>query len=704
MLIVRILATLFFFGVFFIPKVYSEGSAENVAIEEIIVTANFRNQELLTTPSSVSVISGQSASKRGAQHLEQLLGMVPNVNFSAGASRGKFVQIRGIGERSQFKDPLESSVGLILDGIDLSGLGLASTLSDLQQVEFLRGPQGTVFGSSAMAGLILLKGNETTDSFSGNVSAGIGNYGGWHSGLTFSGPLTEGLRGRVSAHQFRGNGYTANRYFTRNDTNGFNEFTFRAKLDWQLGNISNLSLNYLIVDANNGYDAFSLENNRETASDEPGHDRQKTHALGAQFSRLFKNVRIDLNGFWEKTDLAYGFDWDWSNFEEVFWKGSEDNIRDRDSFGFDVKLLSDGPSRINWLIGARLYHRDVDLNSSEYCCGYGEAPFFFNSHLNSKRAAVFGQIDMAINDKWSMSLGGRWERYDDEYRDSGGVEASPKGDLWGLSYSIEFVPTDMVLVYGSISRGFKPGGINGQAVAGATLTINQEIVDFLEERLTFNSEALINYEVGVKGYFFDSRLTASVSAFMMDRKKMQAKAWVLFPPSNWQSYIDNVDGGENLGAEFSIIWDISERLSLEANLGYLDTKLGDLIVQDIDTGFPIEQDGREQAHAPRYQFSFSAEYKLTTNYLISASLEGKDAYYFSNSHNIRSQSYELFHATLQYRSDPLVVTLWGRNILNTDYFVRGFYFGNNPANNFENESYTQLGEPRTYGITMKYQF
>ena len=92
--------------------------SDGALIEEVVVTASFRDEALAVAPMSVSVVSGEAILKRGAQHLEQLLNMTPNVNYAAGASRGRFLQVRGVGERSQFKDPLDPSVGLVVDGID----------------------------------------------------------------------------------------------------------------------------------------------------------------------------------------------------------------------------------------------------------------------------------------------------------------------------------------------------------------------------------------------------------------------------------------------------------------------------------------------------------------------------------------------------------------------------------------------------------
>ncbi|NJN50796.1 MAG: TonB-dependent receptor plug domain-containing protein [Gammaproteobacteria bacterium] len=132
----------------------SYSHAAQPVIEEVVVRGELRAAELTTVPASISVISAQTIARRHAQHLENLLGIVPNVNFAAGASRGRYLQIRGIGETGQFIEPLNSAVGIIIDHVDFSGIGAVTTLYGADQVEIFRGPQGTLYGANALAGLI----------------------------------------------------------------------------------------------------------------------------------------------------------------------------------------------------------------------------------------------------------------------------------------------------------------------------------------------------------------------------------------------------------------------------------------------------------------------------------------------------------------------------------------------------------------------
>ncbi len=677
-------------------------------IEEIIVTATLRDTELTELPMSVTVLTEKDIQTREAQHFDQLLNMTPNVNFSAGASRGRFVQIRGIGERSQFKDPLDSSIGLVIDGVDFSGIGLAGALFDVRQIEILRGPQGTAFGSNAMGGLMLLETNNPSDVFQGNVLLGAGNYSSYEGGAVISGPITDALSGRLAIHQFVSNGFIENSFLDRDNTNDFDEHTLRGKLRWQAGDATRIDVFASYYDTNNGYDAFSLENSRRTRSDEPGHDRQQSNSFSIAVSHEADLFVFDGRLFLESSDLGYGFDWDWSNVPRSGIRGGENNKRQRDSIGFDIRISSKGDARIadrtGWIVGLYRYERDVELFYDDHWeDSWGFYPSSFNSDFSTQRLAAYGQFDRPLSEQLHLTIGARWETYDDAYHDSAGVTAAPEDDLWGGRISLEYLLNDLML-YGTLSRGYKTGGINGQASAGADAEANPEIAGFLEQRLSFRSETLISYEVGLRRSH--GELTWSLSLFHMKRDDMQAKAWILFPPAEWKSYLDNVENGSNQGIEFSFSFRASDRLTLDAGLGLLKAKLGDLTVQDIDSfpPTPVDQSSRDQAHAPDHQFFIAANYLITPSFSLNIQVEGKDCFFFSNGHDIKSDSFSLTHATLRYQFEQYNLALWARNLFNEDYKVRGFYFANNPLNGWINEPYFQFGEPRTFGLTARVNF
>ena len=165
-------------------------------LEEIIVTAALQSDD--GKRSAVTILDRAFIKHRSAQHIEDLLSAAPNVNVASGASRGRFFQIRGIGERSQFVEPVNASVALLLDGIDLTGIGGVATTWDLQQVEVLRGPQGTLFGANALAGLISLQSTPPDSTQDRHVEAGVESYAGRRFGLAIGGELTPHWSGRLA--------------------------------------------------------------------------------------------------------------------------------------------------------------------------------------------------------------------------------------------------------------------------------------------------------------------------------------------------------------------------------------------------------------------------------------------------------------------------------------------------------------------------
>ena len=280
----------------------------NTALEEVTVTATLLNAGV--APVSATVLTEHIQSRRGAAHLEDVITLAPNVAASSGASRSRFFQIRGIGERSQFVEPVNPSVGILLDGIDLSGAGGALTLFDVQQVEVLRGPQGTLMGANALAGLIAVQSNGV-DSDALDISVGMENKGGYRLGARWDGNLTNTMSGRVAVQQYESNGYVDNDYLNRSDTNSREELTARGTFNWTRDTHTiEAAAYYTRVD--NGYDAFSLDNTRATLSDKPGEDDLTLKAGRLNWQSTLMGLDSTLQLSHASTDTAYSYDEDWS--------------------------------------------------------------------------------------------------------------------------------------------------------------------------------------------------------------------------------------------------------------------------------------------------------------------------------------------------------------------------------------------------------
>ena len=319
----------------------SESIALLDAIEEVVVTAEFRNVAVNQVPGSVPLLVPEDRADV-ANHLEEVLGGAVNVNLASGASRARFVQMRGIGERGQFAEPLNSSVALLIDGVDFSGLGTAATLFDVSQVEVLRGPQGTLYGANALAGLINVVTPASAAQWQRMMRFDAGNYGALGFGGVISGPLSSDVGLRLSAQQYSDDGFIKNQYLRRDDTDNHDETTLRLKLDGR-NDVVDWQLSAGVIDIANGYDAFSLDNDRQTRSDQPGVDEQSSQFLSARIEtkQLQQGTLVAALGF-VSSDVVYGYDEDWTydGFHPYGYSSTDYYDRDVETTTADMRWVS----------------------------------------------------------------------------------------------------------------------------------------------------------------------------------------------------------------------------------------------------------------------------------------------------------------------------------------------------------------------------
>ncbi|MDB4426641.1 TonB-dependent receptor [Porticoccaceae bacterium] len=667
-------------------------------IDEIIVTSDFRDSTLLQTPASVTVIDSAAIAQRQARHLEQVLNLAPNVNFSSGASRGRFIQIRGIGERSQFIEPLNPSVGTLVDGIDFTGIAGAATTMDIAQIEILRGPQGTLYGANALAGLINVRSNQPSEQLQGNMQVSVGDYGTGTVSAAVGGPISESLGYRVAVQQHSSDGYIENDFLKRDDTNNIDELSLRTILYWQASDDLDLKLTLFHVDADNGYDGFSLDNTRHTLSDTPGHDRHKATAAAVE-SRWqgAENFQLVSLLSFADNDLEYGYDEDWA-FPDICtgqpcegWEyNSADNYsRQRDNASVDIKLVSEPKARIlngssGWVVG--MYWRDQDEQLlREYTYAGGD----FTSDFDTTNKALYAQLDTELSESLTLVSGLRVENRDAYYSDSDSVAHSVGESLWGGRLALQYQITADQMIYGLVSRGYKAGGVNSDPA-------------LVSEDREFDTELMWNFEAGLKGRWLEDRLQAQVAAFYQKRDDIQIKQSLVQSrvDSNavdFTDYFGNAASGANYGIEVEFNWMASESLTWFGSLGLLSA--------DYDIPKSEDLDSRQQAHAPDYQFALGGSHQISDTLSISVDVEGKDKFYLSSSHNEQTQAYELVNARINYFLNGWDLSLWGRNLTNKDVIVRGFGgFGNDPRKFYATEAYYQFGEPRMFGVSGQYDF
>ena len=664
-----------------------------VDVPAVITSADFRPSTAVETPVSLTEINRETIEARSAQHLEEVLNLAPNVNVSSGASRGQYYQIRGIGERSQFNAPLNPSVGLSIDGIDFSRTGGAATLFDVESVEVLRGPQGTKFGTNGLAGTIAIRSTEPTKDFNMHVETGLANYNTRNLGIAAGGTIVEDkLLGRASIYTHKSDGYMDNDFLDKDDTQDQDELTFRGKLKLLVTNDLTIDANYMHLNINNGYDAFTLDNSRNSLSDQPGKDKQKTDAVGVKANwQASDAVIIQTEATALNSEIVYSYDADWG-FPGQFAAGlfpyaaTERFDRERDNYSFEVRALSDKAGRIfgdttDWTIG--LFHLNQD-EAFLYTSDFISAPL--DGDYDTKNTAIYGQLDTHFTDKLTFITGLRVERFDADYDDTNAVNIKTNDTMVGGKLGLNYQVNKAQLLYTSLSRGYKSGGVNN----GSTLPANQR---------EFDTEYNITLEVGVKSSWLSDRLKTTLAMFYTDRRDPQVKNSISSGVGQFIDFTGNASNATHKGAEASLDWFVTDKFRLLGSLGILDAEFDNHSVQGVSFN------GRQVAHAPDYTYSLGAELYPTSAWTIRANVEGKDNFYFSDSHDAKSKSYDIVNASADYRHNKnWKVSIWAKNLFDKDYATRGFFFGNNPAKGYIAETFTQLGQPRVGGMTVTYDY
>jgi len=673
-------------------------------LEVITVQGDFRQHDLQKTPASLSVLTEQDIAQRNAQNLEELVAIAPNVNFASGSQRARYYQIRGIGERSQFQEPINPSVGLIIDDIDFSGIGSIASMFDVSQTEIFRGPQGTRFGASAMAGLINITTNAPTDEFEGKIQLKAGNYNSYGASIVLSGPASEQVNYRLGVEQYNSDGFIENTFLKRNDTNNRDELTARGKLTITATDELTIDLTTFYFDFDNGYDAFSLDNNRKTMSDEPGFDTQKTTALASKFTYTGISVHdLIVTLTYADSDLGYGYDEDWAyvgisapeniqNQDFAYWEYSSTDhyFRNKTTFTGDMRAVSKPNSNIfngttAWVAGVYYKNDDADLSRQ-----YTYLESVFSSTFNTDTYALYAQFDSQLTPQLSLTSGLRLEKRRANYYNTDFFDDSFTDNMIGGKLVLAYQQSNDSLWYGQINRGYKAGGANTDG-------------SLSNEFRTFSPEYVWNYEAGYKVNLLDNQAYVRAAIFYMDRSNVQAKISKTIPHNNGSSefiiYIDNATSGINKGIELESAWQVNDIVEVYGSLGVLKTKFGHFINADGK-----DLTGRAQAHAPTYQVNLGLNIQPSENWLVNVSFDGKDDFYFSVSHDEKSKKVELFNASITYLQDNWQLKVWSRNVFDRDYATRGFYFGNDPRDGYSAKQYTQLAEPMVFGATFDYQF
>lgn len=712
--------------------------SQSLVLDEIIVSAQKRDQNLQSVPLSITAFSGEAVSRLGFRNSVDIAAQTPGLKIGTPVGEGNnpSITLRGVG-LNDFNDNNEGPVAVYIDDVYMASLaGQTFQLFDLDRVEVLRGPQGTLYGRNSTGGLIHFVSRRPTRELEGYVEAGYGDYNDVRLEGAVSGPLGGNLQGRLSASFQDRDGYVENR--AGPDRSAADSIALRAMLnadlsdDWSALLIGHWSKSNpiapgiqsqgtaMLPDGSPCSDASAVAGLCADAfgyRDDDGdpfagayntngelYIRNAGGALHVKGS-LAEAINLTSIASYEKLD---------KRFEEDTDAGPLDLLRPQfkvDSEQFSQELRLDGVSgRLAWVAGAYYFWQDLSM-PQDLIFGADLDPTFYLETLaeqKTKSWAAFGQADIALSDLFTLVAGIRYtderKTYDYIQIDRlGGVAMTPpgtvlfdfdrasvgdlaifdKGVVSGKA-GLNFTPAEDTLLYASVSRGFKSGGFNAGFTSAPPASIG------------YSDEQLTAYEAGFKTTL-NGRLRVNGAAFYYDYKDLQALTF-----DGVASFIANADSASVKGGELEVQANPVEGLDIQFGLSYIDAK-----ADSIDTPQGILLD-RRLPLAPkfsangliRYDFDLGNAGVLTPQ--IDASYQSAVYFDVANQPVSRQDAYAVWNASLSYRPEGLPnleARAWIKNAFEKEYAVYTFDF--TPLFGFNQKFF---GPPRTFGISLRYSY
>lgn len=699
------------------------------AIEEITVMARKREESMQDVPLAVSAVTGDTIEKAFLADSTALAQFAPNVVFDkveAGTPSGGAFSIRGISYQDVEKG-FDPTVLLTIDGIAI-GTGTANVMNllDIESIEILRGPQGTLFGKNAVGGIINVRRKKPEfDTTFGKLRMTAGNYGtnNVEGFVNFGGEKTAL---KLNASRYDHDGYWDNLTTGREDGER-TEGTLDADFRWQPTDTLDIRLKGGYTDvsgtANPTLDISgpsslwcTLLGQCSSAPGEPvSGDRQKgvTEFLETDLNYEQHSFIFDMN--WQLAEdysLTYIFGWMDSEDDTYFdfdgtaldlyraYKPTEYTQRSH-----ELRLTHDDDV-FSWQAG--LYYWNADSFSFNQATVFGTSLLFDRAWASSTSYSVFAESDFRITEKLILTTGFRYieeKKEIEKYVDDGiGGVTIPEGSTGertdddviyrlGLRYAF----SDDLMTYVTYSTGFRSGGFSPRANTLDVLGKGQA------------PETLHNFEVGLKSEWFENRFQLNGALFSMTYEDMQIETNIPGGPSGQQQGFDNIGEATINGLELDFVALLTENWTLSGNAGWLDAKYDKFFTDLYGTGTPADFTDLDLRRAPKFSYSLTSTYTVP---LSSGDLSFRAGYnwrddYEGTLNNHPGTAIEAFglldiSATYDHHKN-WSVSLFARNLTDEDAYSHTFAV--TPA--ADGSSFWVFATPRmprTYGIELAYSF
>lgn len=705
-----------------------EAEARTRGLDEIIVTAQRRSQNINEVGITIAAFDSDAIRDLGMQTAIDVASHTSNFSVNTLITNVPNFTIRGVGV-NDYAINQATSVGVYVDDVFLSSPALLLfQMFDTERVEVLKGPQGTLYGRNTTGGAVVFVSKTPTDTPQGSAAVEIGNYGYYAIDAALSGPLGDGLSGRIAVNSTQSDGFQES-LVTGNDHGGLDRVSARVILDWRPTDDLLLRLNL-----RTGRDKSSLNSlttpgvgssttSGGTIDSIDGVPYRDSESTGASLIAEWQLPSVKLTSV-TSYDHLDRFEFGDTDGLEIDGRIDQVLVSDIKQFTQELRVNSAGSGPLTWVAGLYYGEDEIDDSTVYQVTGAGFPPFVFgvqspyaaldslgNTYLQkSESRAVFGQAEWSFAERWTVTGGLRYTEETKELNDvttpwvdePGPGESGPvrrgllfppesfSEDFSAVSgkVGLDFRMNEDALLYASISKGFKSGGFQGTLVFSPANII------------PFDEETVLAYEVGTKLTMADGRLQINGAAFFYDYENLQAQGTIPGGAGGVENLfaLQNIGDAEVLGVELDIQAAPTDRLTFGLGVGYLDAEIVDPFIAEV-------QPGGRPAMSPTWDLNGQARFVFLENTSATWFVQGDFQYqgevFFDiyETPFLRESSYTLYNAAIGVESagKRWRATVWGRNLADTEYRVGGFTGGvAGPVQAF--------GAPRTYGVSFSYRF
>ena len=733
------------------------GTAAHAQLDEIVVTAQKREQSIQDVPIAVTAIDQNYIESRNITSIKSLSSLAPNVKIenTPGNTSAAQISIRG-GVTINPALTWESTVGLYLNGSYIGKTqGSVFDVSDIERVEVLRGPQGTLYGRNTLAGAVNIITAKPTGEFGGKLKVGFGNYDSKMAKASVNLGQIGPIKAKVSGLIEKRDGFVKaveNPFpsvFTAGPLNGQQEYESLDKKSAMLALSADLTPK-LTLDYTFDYSeadqepAFSqivgVSQNNIFDPNSPAYafggaffpldlyvnaDRQFTGTTDSP--NIFEMSKVQGHNLTATYDAGFGEVKSITSLRKMTWDDGLDldgsplplahtmRLSDYDSFSQEIQLTGSA-DRLNYVVGAYYFKDDGFTNNPQTFFG-GASVFDSRAGFETDAKAVYGQLDYNITEDLSVTGGLRYTEEEKTIDRANiavvfmnlppntpfvpeGTRGKAKFDDLSPHVGINYAASDNVNLYAKYSKGFKSGGFNGEAGS---------VVETLRP---YDAEKVNSFEIGAKTRFWDGRAQLNASAFFNKHKDMQLSVFTAEGAA--ASDVRNAGGANISGFELEGLFQLSEDFILRGGLGTLNSKYTEFIEFGTDV-----KDDRAFPHAPKTTFSAGFDWDMIEGHWGGLTLTGDmnhSGQYFTfpfsltpsapqTAFNTQAPSRTILDARLAWKNIPIAnqnveLAVWAKNLANEEYLMNFIDFG--PG--FGGLTNGYFGPPRTYGATLGVNF